>query len=548
MLKLRPYQEDILTAVDAELSAGNNRPAVVAATGLGKTVTFSRWITTRCAERPRERTLVLVHRDELASQARNKIHQMAPALRPGIVMGAQRGHDRQVVIASVATIRNTKRRDQLHSVGSIVVDEAHHAAADTWRETLRHFGAFDGVPTIGFTATLSRQDGKGLGEIWSSVIHRPDGGFYDTLWGIQNGYLSDARGIRVRVPDLQVTDAMTRGGGANEAAGVAMLDANTGQAIVKAIHEFAPERRGVVFAPNVDTAEQFAAEMNANGIRTGVILGTTGKEERSRIYRDFESGALQWLTNAMVLTEGWDAPWCDCIVIARPTKSSGLYQQMVGRGLRLWAAGGKQDCLVLDVVGATELHGLASLADLSPDKQIRPRENQSLLEALDEFDADEFEQVWDTPPPAPVHKVVGTAVDLFGQSHSVWLQTRKGTWFIPAGDSLFFLWPDGAGTYTIGQTSKQRSEPALPLQADVDLELGMAIAEGFAAEYAPETAGKDAAWRGQGPMTQGQRAELYNWNVLDPARKTPPKWSTAKAYDEINIAIASWRLDGIANS
>lgn len=541
-LKPRAYQEEVLTGIDSLLASGTNRPAVVMATGLGKTVVFSHWIHRRVMSRPRERVVVWVHRDELAKQARDKIHSIAPHLRPGIVMANQRDHDRQVIVASIQTVSRApyRRRDAIHGVGAMVADECHHAAAPTWRSTLEHFGAWAGVPTVGFTATMSREDGRGLGEIWEKVVERPDGGNWDTLWGVRNGFLADVRGIRVKVPRLDLSGVHIRGGDLQQdETAEAMLDANTGAAIVKAIHEFAPARRGVVFAPNVATAEQFAADMNEAGIRTETIIGTTPVHERQAVYARFRTGETRWLTNAMVLTEGWDAPWADCAVIARPTKSSALYQQMVGRVLRPWPAGGKQDALILDVVGATELHGLASLTDLSEDRQVKPRENQSLLEAWDEFEDSPELDTWQDAP-APVHSVVGTEIDMFGQSHSVWLQTAaKGIWFIPAGDMLFFLWPQAEGLYGLYAVSKQREMDAVLLQSGLHMEIGMALAEAEATEYAPEHVGKAAAWRQNGPVTKGQKAELARWGVTTGLTKM----SSSDAYDKINVLIASRRLD-----
>jgi len=539
-LSPRWYQNDIIAGVNKAVAAGE-RPGAVAATGLGKTVTFSAWL----AEQMHlgGKGLVIVHRDELAGQARDSIFRMQPHLRPGIVMGSQNDYDRPVVVASVQTLNRERRRDSVRDVRRIVYDECHHAAAPTGRATLEHFGAFSGVPTVGFTATMSKdmKDGRGLGEIWTTVIKRPDGGAYDTLWGIRNGFLCDVRGIRVQVPDLDLSGVRIRGGDLQqEETAERMLDASTGDAIVRAIQDILiPDhgrRRGVVFAPNVATALDFAATMNAAGITTGTILGSTPKHERAEIYRKFRTGEYEWLTNAMVLTEGWDAPHCDALVIARPTKSPALYQQMIGRGLRLFP--GKTECVVLDVCGATAVHGLASLVDLSLDRKINPRENQSLLEAADEFDLLDEPNPWAAPPP-PVSKVVGTEVDMFGESHSIWLQTAGGTWFIPAGDSLFFLWEQSDGGLTLGLTTKAWS-PGEPLwiQNDLDLEVGMALAEQYASEYAPDVAGKNAGWRQQGLATPGQRRDMERYGVK--ARRTMTK---AQAYDEINRAIATFRLD-----
>lgn len=553
MLTPFPHQEQGMAGVDAALAAGFNRPAVVKATGLGKAVELATWLARQHAAEPRGRSLILVHRDELAQQARNKVHSQAPHLRPGIVMGTQNDYDRPVVIASTQTLgrrgangRN-KRRESIHSVARIVYDECHHAAAPTSRETLDYFGAFNGVPTVGYTATMSREDSRGLGEIWQTIVQRPGGGVWDTEWGVRNGYLADPRGIRVQVPQLDMRGVHIRRGDLDqEEQATAMLNADTGAAIVRYIHDILTpqygQRRGTLFAPNVQTAQEWAEEMTSAGIPTGVILGSTPMDERRRLYAAFRLGDLAWLSNNMVLTEGWDAPWCDALIIARLTKSAGLYQQMLGRGLRRFK--GKQDCVIGDVCGVTEIHGLASLQDLSMDRQVKPRDGQSLLEALDEFDDD-----WDAThqgvdplgfqaPRQAVHKVVGTEIDLFGQSRSVWLQTRAGTWFVPSADLLFFLWPQPDGLFTLGTTPKERREPATAIQTDLDLEIGMALAEQAAIDYDPTTAGKDAAWRMTGPVRPGQKQDLARYQI--PVKKG---MTAAQAYDQICTAMATIRLD-----
>ncbi len=547
MLTLRPYQQAMLAEANRMVTAGTTRPQLVAATGLGKTVMFAADLTAFHQANPRARSVILLGRDELAEQARDKLHGQAPHLRPGIVMGTRNDYDRPVVIASAATVGRedkhgrSKRREAIHSVGRIIVDESHHVheGAPTWLRSVEYWGALAGVPTLGFTATPKPS------KLWQDIVRRPDGGLYDTEWGIRNGYLCDVRGIRVQVPQLDLSGVHMRAGDLDkgELAGQ-MLDANTGSAIVRYIHDILTprfgQRRGTVFCPNVATAEDFAAQMNAAGIPTGVILGTTPKDVRRRIYLAFERGELQWLCNAMVLTEGWDAPWCDAIIIARLTKVKELFQQIVGRGLRLFP--GKTECIVGDVCGVTDLHDLAGMGDLAGG-EVKPRDGQSLLEALDEFDLednlDNGRAAWEPAPP-PVHRVIGTDVDLFGHSRSVWLRTGKGLWFIPAGAVLVFLWPQPDGHYSICRTLKNGYPHQAPdvIQTDVTLEIGMALAEQFAEQYDPTTAGKDAAWRQKGPIRPGQKADLEAWGI-----ERTPRMTAAQAYDAICTAIASSRLD-----
>lgn len=555
MLKLRDYQREDVDKVHAALARGVNRPALVQATGLGKAVQAAALISEHIAANPRDRVMAWVHRDELAQQLQHKIHSTNPALRPGIVMGQTRQFDRQVIVGSIQTVSRSRTRNDVISwpsreritgVGMQVADECHHAAADTWRDTLAHFGAWHGVPTIGFTATMTREDNRGLGEIWQEVVNLEPK--RDTLWGIKNGYLCDVRGIRVQVPQLDLS--RVRSSAAVEQNDVAeeMMNADTGGAILKAYSDIVmPDygrRRNAVFCPNVATAHLWADEAAAAGYASAVVTGATPIPERRKIYEAFRTGALEFLFTVMVLTEGWDAPWCDAVWIARLVRSKGLYQQIVGRGLRTWTPGGKTECLVLDVCGVTAVHGLASLVDLAEDRPLKqPADRDSLLE-LDEFEDEDIPD-WMVDEPvrlAPVTHVVGTEVDLFGRSRSMWLQTARGTWFIPAGDRFFFLWPDDAGTYTLGSTLKQprtlAESYASQVADELDLEIGMALAEQTASEYDPLTASKDAPWRAQGPARPFQRQELHEWSI--PVKKT---MTSAQAYDALQVARATQRLD-----
>jgi superfamily II DNA or RNA helicase len=553
-VELRPYQAEAIEAIKTALAGGErptgqgpvNRPAIVLATGLGKTVIFSALTAQHLAEQ-RSRVLVLVHRDELAQQARAKIHSANPGIRVGIVKGQMNDCEADVVVASVPTIgraegigRRERWRD-IRNVGLIIADECHHAAAETWRRTLTRFGGFEGVPTIGFTATMSREDNRGLGEVWQEVVFSRD-----TLWGIRNRYLADVRGQLIRVPKLDLTDVHVRGGDLQqEEVAEAMLRSDTGQIIAKGVQEHASDRPGVVFAPNVATADQFTSDLNDVGIRSETILGTTARSDRGSTYERFRTGVTQYLVNAMVLTEGWDAPWASCAVVARPTKSSALYQQMIGRVLRPWPAGGKRDALVLDVVGATTKHHLSTLIDLGPDKPKKP--NQSILEMWDEdelYGDDDAYDIGTTNPPGSVSRIISTEVDLLAESTSVWLQTKAGTWFIPAGDQLFFLWPEHVTaevqTYTVGVTPSGYAAQAYPIVDGCTFELAMSWAEKYATEHDPTVSGKSAKWRRRGLSSQAQARQAMNLGLVIPAGSM----STGDAADQIMVAMASQRLDG----
>jgi superfamily II DNA or RNA helicase len=551
LLPLRPYQRSDIDDVTAAWSAGTNRPAVVAATGLGKTVEFATLAAEHIMRNPSHRVLVLVHREELATQARNKVHSIAPHLRPGRVQGASHNDtSSQVIIGSVPTLRNLKRREQIHGVGLVIADECHHAAAESWVDVMTHFGCYSGLPTAGFTATMVRAAG-GLGDVWQAVVNN-NGKGRDMLWGIRHNYLCDVRGKRVQVPDLELTKRMGTGSGTNDAAGTAMVNADAGPHIVKALTEFAPNRRPIIFAPNVASATDFHEHLLGSGDPFGLILGTTTSRDRRRIFDGFKAGDIRGYVNAMVLTEGFDEPELDCAVIARPTQSGALYQQMIGRVLRPFP--GKDDALVLDVVGVTSSHDLSTLLDLGPypDKQ---DETQSLREMWDDDEATGGggQQVDLLGSSAPIDgPVVGTDVDLLASSKTVWLRTYGGIWFIPAGSTdgekvWFFLWPERSptgqltGTVTVGWTPAVKWDRATSIVGGSTLEIGMAWAEKYAAEYDSNLAGKSANWRRRGQMTLAQGHKFRRLGIVPYG--LDPELNQGQASDKIEVHMASKRFD-----
>lgn len=405
MLEPREYQADALDRTAAAEARGIRRQLGVAATGLGKTVMFA-----LLAQRRGGRALVLAHRDELVQQAAAKIREIWPEADVGIVKAGENDVRAQVVVASVQTLSRPKRLGELLApftdeltllgkadpFGLVVVDEAHHAAADSYRTILSALRAgvvacpeigtdhdheriatpeevdagcelgiayddcpgVDGPLLLGVTATPDRGDGKGLDDLFDEVVWS-----YDILWGIRSGYLSDLRGKRVTVADLDLSGVkITRGDYEAGAAGRALEDAGAPEVIVRSWLEHAAGRRTLVFTPTVELARLVAAEFVGAGVAAGMVSGETPMDERRQILRDYSAGRIQVLANCAVLTEGYDEPRTDCIVMARPTKSRALYTQCVGRGTRKHPE--KVDCLVLDVVGVTAQHSLVTVPSL----------------------------------------------------------------------------------------------------------------------------------------------------------------------------------------
>lgn len=489
-LKLRRYQTEAIAAAMAKLEE-HTRTAVVLPTGMGKTVVFSHLIA-QTIETTGKRVLVLVHRDELAEQAKSKVESVAPDAKVGIVKAARNEVDgRDVIVASVQTLARPRRREALgaESFGTIIVDECHHAAARTWLEVLDYFGGFREVgdpkrtPVVGFTATMSREDGRALGNVWQSVAYERT-----IEYGIEHGHLVDVRGQQVTVDGLDLaTIAKSRGDYQDGALGEALEASGAGEVIAEAYLEHAKDKRGILFAPTVSSALAFADSLNEAGIVTETIIGTTSKEDRELIYKKFQNGDVQVLSNCMVLTEGFDAPHAEVAVIARPTQSAALYTQMVGRVLRPFP--GKEEALVLDVVGITNSHKLKSLTDLTT-VEVQPGE--SITEAQERV-AKEHEEGMERT------RIQGARaarqVEMFASSHSVWLQTKGGTWFIPLkGGAVCLFSPDGGGRWSVG--IKMDREAGVWRYKGLDsLEVAMAWGEQIAGELDPMLAEKGRAWR-----------------------------------------------------
>ncbi|RYZ09780.1 MAG: DEAD/DEAH box helicase [Myxococcales bacterium] len=357
-LTLRPYQEEAIEAVLAARRRGLKRLLVCLPTGAGKTVIFS-----RLAQLAQRQVLVLAHREELLFQAREKLqHALGGEQVVAIERGAERGaRDAKVLVCSIRSLHEQRLAQVMsgRNIGLIIYDECHHAAADDNLRVLRQLGAFSPEFTgtlLGFTATTTRGDGKGLNEVFEHIVYSRS---LPEL--IDDGFLAPLRGFRI-----STASDLTRlsGGGADfrEEELAEAVDIEERNALVaRSIQELARDRRTILFAVTVRHARNLAYSLNALGVLAGLVHGAMPADERAQALADFRAGKLQVMCNVAVLTEGFDDPGVSCVAMARPTRSEGLYAQCVGRGTRLYP--GKQDCLILDFVDASQLSlcGLPSL-------------------------------------------------------------------------------------------------------------------------------------------------------------------------------------------
>lgn len=431
LLSLHDYQEECVNAIR---DSTEKRVAAIIPTGGGKTLCFAHLGKRYLDQYPNRRVLILSHTDELVNHAREEFSQAAPHLGIGIVKGNVREVNAPVISASVASLHNTARREEIQDVGLIIVDESHHARAPSYMRILEHYGAFNDdspVKTVGFTATLSRGDKKSLADVWERVVFSRD-----ILWMIRHGYLLDVRGKRVEVPDLDFSGISKRAGDYAEGQlGRALTGSLAPELTAKAYAEHASDRSGLLFAPTVASAIVMAQALREVGITSEVVHGNMAIEDRREVIGQFNRGDIQVISNCMILTEGFNAPRASCVVIARATRSAPLYQQMVGRALRLFP--GQSDALILDVVGASLVHDLRSLVDLT-DVGISYDEEKSLSELV------EIAERETAPDSTPIYygpTQVKEFNPLVRDSKYVWLTSRGGSYFLSAGEVYVFLVP-----------------------------------------------------------------------------------------------------------
>lgn len=354
---LHDYQKEAVKAVFRALGDGQMAALIVQPTGTGKTVVFSEII-----RQWQGATLVLAHREELLTQAREKLLRGWPEADIGLI-GA--GHDEPGHLVTVGSVQSLSRKKRLawlqeQNIELVIVDEAHHATAATYQKIIEALraGQPDGSAfLLGVTATPKRSDKKSIRPIFGEPVF--SAGLAEM---IHRGYLCPPKGIQVKTT-VRLDDVRTRMGDFMEGelqAAVNRQDRN--EVIVSSYLEYAPDRQAIAFTAGVRHAHDLAACFRASGVDAEALDGGTPTEDRHRLLDAYGEGALRVICNCGVLTEGFDAPKTSCIILARPTESQSLYLQMIGRGTRL--AKGKEDCLILDIADMCSKHSLVMLPDV----------------------------------------------------------------------------------------------------------------------------------------------------------------------------------------
>lgn len=350
-MKLRDYQEEARTAIANEWEKGVKKTLLVLPTGCGKTIVFSKVIEDRV--KLGERVLILAHRSELLDQASDKL-----AKATGIFTATEKAEQSclnswfRVVVGSVQTLQRPKRLAQFDKdyFDTIVVDEAHHCISDSYQRVLEHFS---NANVLGVTATPDRGDMRNLGSYFESLAYE-----YTLPKAIKNGYLSPIKALTIPL-ELDLSAVSMQSGDFKASEVGTALDPYLEQ-IADEMLKYCANKKTVVFLPLVKTSQKFRDILNEKGFNAAEVNGDS--KDRAEVLDDFSKGKYNVLCNSMLLTEGWDEPSVDCIVVLRPTKVRSLYSQMVGRGTRLYP--GKEDLLLLDFLWHTERHELCHPASL----------------------------------------------------------------------------------------------------------------------------------------------------------------------------------------
>lgn len=352
-MELRPYQQEAKDAIFHSWDEGIQKTLLVLPTGCGKTIVFAK-VAEECV-RQGDRVLILAHRGELLEQAADKIGRST-----GLGCATEKAEETclgswfRITVGSVQSLMRESRLNKFDEdyFNTIIIDEAHHCISDSYQRVLNHF---HDAKVLGVTATPDRGDMKNLGSVFENLSYE-----YTLPKAIKEGYLSPIKAVTIPL-QVDLTGVGVQSGDFKAGDLGTALDPYLEQ-IAEEMKKYCADKKTVVFLPLVKTSQKFRDLLNAKGFRAAEVNGES--KDRAEILEDFDKDKYNVLCNSMLLTEGWDCPSVDCIVVLRPTKVRSLYCQMVGRGTRLSLETGKDHLLLLDFLWHTERHELCHPAHL----------------------------------------------------------------------------------------------------------------------------------------------------------------------------------------
>lgn len=517
-LPLFDFQQEALDAVLTRWKEGVSKQIVSIPTGGGKTV-----LATHLVDKVGLPTVFMCHRDELVTQTREKFRQFDPTISTAICK-AEQGRSvyelagRDLVIASAQTLgRKQRLRTLVDAVGGgafLIVDEAHHSAAESWRKAI---AAINPTLLVGLTATPKRGDGAGLDGVFDEIVYAVP---MSRL--VKMGKLARPVGIAIGT-GVDLDGVATRGGEFVESQLEVVVNTEArNQLVVDAWEKHAADRtHTIAFCVDVAHVKALTEAFRARGHRAEYVIGATPDHERRRIYSDFHDGKVQVLLSVMVLSEGFDEPRASCALMCRPTQSQSLYVQMAGRVLR--RSPGKADALVLDFVDVSRRHSLQTvmtLAGVEPggEREEKPKQGQ----LIDVFAADERK--------ARVVAQTERLGDLLDASPFIWQQLPDGQWMArsSAGWITLVEAADGFVPVRVWWNKGVAGHEELFGRA-VDADTAMSIAEASIDKNVLTDRG--ARWRDL-PPTPGQLQAAGRWRV-----QVTPEMTRGQLTNLLDVAV-----------
>lgn len=366
-MELRPYQQEAKDSIFEQWESVD-KTLLVLPTGCGKTIVFAK-VAEECVRRGK-RVLIMAHRGELLEQASDKIYKTT-GLRCAVEKAEETclGSWFRITVGSVQSLQREKRLSRFPDdyFDAIIIDEAHHCISDGYQKVLKYFSD---AKVLGVTATPDRGDMQNLGQYFETLAYE-----YTLPKAIREGYLSPIKALTIPLK-LDLSGVGIQSGDFKSGEIATALDPYLEQ-IASEMEKYCKDRKTVVFLPLIKTSQKFRDILNTHGFQAAEVNGNS--DDRAEVLEAFDRGDYNVLCNSMLLTEGWDCPSVDCIIVLRPTKVRSLYSQMVGRGTRLYP--GKTHLLLLDFLWHTERHELCHPANLICDnKEVAQKMTENMEE------------------------------------------------------------------------------------------------------------------------------------------------------------------------
>lgn len=538
-MNLRPYQIEARHALDAFYARGGLSGGVSLPTGTGKTrIMVSQANDEALDYSDPRRVAVVVDRDVLVEQTEATLRKLVhPGLSIGVVKAGRNELGARILVISIHTMRSPKRLAQIPPLKLAIVDEAHMSVSPTYLKFFEHIGANKpgGARLAGYTATWTRSDSTGLGDVWQEVV------FSRTIgWAIANGFLVHPRAIQLG-EGVDLTEVRTKGrdGDYREAdLGKAVMLEDLRDTMVAGVLKHGLGRPGVLFAPTIESAEYFGDGLRSAGIPTEGIYGELSTGDRRARHARHASGQTAILTTCTALAVGWDHPPASLGILLRPIRHEGLFVQIAGRLLRTSPDTGKTDALLLDCVRATDDVKLRNAIDLSTSVH---------------RDVGELEEVVIPAEPVTRERIVqrrkgSYEVEIVAGRSVAWLVGPSGIPFIPLNDKeILFVVQDIGGWHVChytGKTAPDGNPDGKFLETNLDYELATEyaaiIAEDMGARRRapswrrgrPSERAIEAAYRkgihDAGSMDQGELSDAFSVQASRQCLGYFARWSAAR--------------------